>query len=161
MFAANFNRLRLTSLKKRLVNDFYLNLYAASMLRFCIRFHFGPFIIKCRGNYFIFGQWLCTVGRIVASDIRGPGSNTAICNTYKELLLTVNCWKDEYKEKEAVKGSKNYFICTIYLKCEHHFIKYLVQTICDFLTYLPICDCSTDVFQLKYYRQFSPCHFWN
>ena len=52
-------------------------------------------------RYFHMGSGCGAVGRAVASDTRGPGSNPVIGNFY--LLLTV--WRNyENKEKEAGNG---------------------------------------------------------
>ena len=45
-----------------------------------------------------------SVGRVVASNKEDPGSNPAIIIFNNEHLYTVNCFKDQNKEKEAVNG---------------------------------------------------------
>ena len=45
-----------------------------------------------------------SVGRAVASDTRGPRFESSNRRNFIMNMFTVNCWKDENKEKEAENG---------------------------------------------------------
>ena len=57
-----------------------------------------------------------SVGRTVASDAKGPQFESRQQQKFSMKIFSVNCWKDENKDKEAGNGpflQKNELACAV------------------------------------------------